>query len=322
MEKYTKSIVSGLIVLAFICTIGLTVKFNQVGEPDQVIEEITEPTENPMINVEPETEPDVEIENDNEDEDDRFGVGYVEYEFFENDTVLCTYVDEYLYVTASVLNVRVGPGTSYDVVSGLERNTTVHRIGICDNGWSKIELGGEEFYVYSDYLSYGDAPTSSTATSNTSNDTTPNISNDDPDRNPDTVEDEVEDSSYLGRLSIPSVGVDVAVYDDYTQSTVDNEDSAAYLYGADIYGQDVIADHVHQGFSGIKKAVPGSTYAYLNFGTHTKSYVCTKNFIGYNTGPDLVDLNGQSISGQNNGGLCMYTCNSDGTITITFWQPA
>lgn len=130
-----------------------------------------------------------------------------------------------------------------------------------------------------------------------------------------------------GRLFIPSVGVDVALFEatmydsKVSQPIVDANDSAAYM--ADCvpwWGFPVVADHVHQGFSAIKKSVAGETVAYMHFGDHVDAYMCTRVFRGYNEGT-LTDLDGNPIKGTNPGGLCMYTCNSDGTVTITFWQP-
>lgn len=86
-------------------------------------------------------------------------------------------------------------------------------------------------------------------------------------------------------------------------------------------GFSLIADHVHQGFAAIKGAVAEETTAYLHFGDHIEVFACTKVFQGYNDGT-LVDMDGNPLKGTNPGGLGMYTCNADGTITIVYWQPA
>lgn len=130
----------------------------------------------------------------------------------------------------------------------------------------------------------------------------------------------------VGRLFIQSVGINVAIFQtsicrNETQDIVDAKDSAAYMPDAlEYFKQIIIGDHVYQGFDKIKNVCPGETIAYIDFGNHTQSYICTKKFIGRNTGSDLVDLSGASIAGQNDNGLCMYTCNYDGTITITYWS--
>lgn len=128
----------------------------------------------------------------------------------------------------------------------------------------------------------------------------------------------------IGRLIIPDVGVDVALFNRYTQSTVDNKDSAGtYRYNG---GQMVIADHKNQGFSAMKNSVPEQTIAYINDGETIKTYICVDNNVGSNKSNgipyDLLDCNGDSIYLQNTGGMCMYTCNDHwSSITYTYWQP-
>lgn len=215
-------------------------------------------------------------------------------------------VNETVWATADV-NIRKGPGTEYEKVGNLSANSSIKRVGIGDNKWSKVEYNGEVCYISSNYLTTEE----------------PYI---------ETILEEMERRGNIGRLTIPSVGVNVAlfnasIYDvGHSQGIVDRSDSAAYLYDADdYYGFDMIADHVHQGFNAIKWVTTGSTMAYIDYGTYTESYICTDMFIGYNgyggrTG--MFDANGSDVAGRNDGGLCLYTCNSDGTITITFWQPA
>lgn len=128
----------------------------------------------------------------------------------------------------------------------------------------------------------------------------------------------------IGRLIIPNVGVDVALFNRYTQSTVDNRDSAGtYRYNG---GQMVIADHKNQGFSAMKTSIPGQTIAYINDGKSIETYICVDNNVGSNKSNgipyDLLDCNGDSIYLQNAGGICMYTCNEHwSNITYTYWQP-
>ena len=68
-----------------------------------------------------------------------------------------TAVDETLYATGTV-NLRSGPGTSYDKVGSLSIGATVHRVGIgtgTADGWSQIELSdGTLVCVSSNYLSF------------------------------------------------------------------------------------------------------------------------------------------------------------------------
>lgn len=145
----------------------------------------------------------------------------------------------------------------------------------------------------------------------------------------ETVTEEIARRGNIGRLVIPSVGVNVAVfevslYDEYNQAIVDGLDSAAHMSDSiNHYGFIIVGDHVYQGFSAIKNSVVGSTTMYINKGTHQENYICTDIFIGYNGyggKSGMFDINGNDVAGRNDGGLCLYTCNADGTITITFWQ--
>lgn len=142
------------------------------------------------------------------------------------------------------------------------------------------------------------------------------------------------DNGAVGRLKIPSVGVDVAVYDvtwyalqhttksdNYTQAVTDAWDSAAQI----VYlGQTVIGDHNNQGFSAINNCSEG-TYAYIDMGDSTLTYVCTgiqhgRNPCGYLTGAD-----GDSVftSYFNPNGLTLYTClDHNFNVAIVTFQPA
>lgn len=63
-----------------------------------------------------------------------------------------TEVDETVYATTAV-NVRTGPGTSYERISTLRFGEAVQRTGIGSNGWSRVIYNGREVYIYSAYLS-------------------------------------------------------------------------------------------------------------------------------------------------------------------------
>ena len=68
-----------------------------------------------------------------------------------------TDADEMMYTTGTV-NIRTGPGTSYDKIDSLPKAWSVHRIGIgtgTAEGWSLIEFeDGSTACVSSNYLSY------------------------------------------------------------------------------------------------------------------------------------------------------------------------
>lgn len=59
---------------------------------------------------------------------------------------------ETVYATTTV-NVRKGPGTSYEKVGSLSEGSNITRIATGTNGWSKVIFGGETCYVSSEYLS-------------------------------------------------------------------------------------------------------------------------------------------------------------------------
>lgn len=98
------------------------------------------------------------------------------------------------------------------------------------------------------------------------------------------------------------------------QTIVDNPDSAAYYYNV---GKKVIADHNYQGFKVLVNLNIGDkAYIKLNDGT-VQTYRMIYKSKGYNTGPDLIDINNNSFYNMNSD-LIMYTCYDDG-IMGTLW---
>lgn len=61
-------------------------------------------------------------------------------------------VNETVYAKSTV-NIRTGPSTDYDKVGQLKEGDAVTRVGIGDNGWSKVLYNEQELYIHSDYLS-------------------------------------------------------------------------------------------------------------------------------------------------------------------------
>ena len=55
-------------------------------------------------------------------------------------------------VNASILNVRSGPGTNYDIISTLSDGTIVVILEQSSSGWYKINYNGTEGYVSAEYL--------------------------------------------------------------------------------------------------------------------------------------------------------------------------
>ena len=60
-------------------------------------------------------------------------------------------MDQTVYATTTV-NVRTGPGTEFDRVGKLVEGDSVKRIGVGNNGWSRVIYNDEVAYVHSDYL--------------------------------------------------------------------------------------------------------------------------------------------------------------------------
>ena len=112
-----------------------------------------------------------------------------------------------------------------------------------------------------------------------------------------------------GRLFIPSLGVDVALYyarlDADAQEITDAHDSAAYITETP---EVLIADHWNQGFEAINGCVPGETIAYIKNGDGMTAYICTVSTLGHNTSTDLVDNSGYSYMSDPSGGFTAYTC--------------
>lgn len=62
-----------------------------------------------------------------------------------------TEVNETVYAISDV-NIRKGPGTNYEKVGQLKYGENITRVGIGDNGWSKVIYKGEKAYISSNYL--------------------------------------------------------------------------------------------------------------------------------------------------------------------------
>ena len=123
-----------------------------------------------------------------------------------------------------------------------------------------------------------------------------------------------------GRLYVSGYSAALYDYNVHTnsgsslQTLVNNVDSAAYYKNK---GKLVIADHNYQGFSVLANLSEGTT-SYIKFENgNTIRYKLIKKSRGYNTGPDLIDTNGNSFFNMGSD-LIMYTCCDDGII-VTLW---
>ncbi len=138
-----------------------------------------------------------------------------------------------------------------------------------------------------------------------------------------TILDEIAKRSEVyqmtGRLRIPDINIDVAVFDTNAQEVVDAKDSAACFKSGDTF---LVADHWYSGFDRIKDCKVG-TVAYLDTGETVYEYICTEVFLGHNTGKILTDSKNNSIMyDKNPEGLTVYTCvNGWQNIRIAFFKP-
>ena len=128
----------------------------------------------------------------------------------------------------------------------------------------------------------------------------------------------------IGRLYIPEVSINVALFDTSEitakerQYVVDLPDSAAMFY---LGNQCVIGDHDLQGFQNIRDVIQDQTIAYIQKGDYTEVYICTESGDGCNTGKTIIDKNGDVIESRNDADLIMYTCNGNWqNITYTVWK--
>ena len=119
----------------------------------------------------------------------------------------------------------------------------------------------------------------------------------------------------VGRLVIPSVGVNVALFSGSDQAIVDAQDSAAYFSAGNSM---VIGDHWNQGFTKIKSCTVG-TKAYIYRGDSIEALTCTNVCRGINNDYDILYEDGTSVT--TGSWLLMYTCNGANyhDITITIW---
>ena len=134
------------------------------------------------------------------------------------------------------------------------------------------------------------------------------------------IRNDYSNTGTYGRLYVSYYNVALYDYNVNTtssqslQTLVDNQDSAAYYYNV---GRKVIADHNYQGFKVLITLNPGDkAYIKLSDG-NILTYRLIYKSKGYNTGPDLIDINNNSFYNMSSD-LIMYTCYEDG-IMGTLW---
>lgn len=114
-----------------------------------------------------------------------------------------------------------------------------------------------------------------------------------------------------GNLSIPTLGIDVALYKGSSQAIVDAEDSAAIFNSLD--RRPIIADHASQSFSRLDQVTPGTTAA-ITKGTTVTKYTCTNIESGKNNGYDIY-VDGHAVAPQTYD-LMMYTCKDSAGVDV------
>ncbi len=130
----------------------------------------------------------------------------------------------------------------------------------------------------------------------------------------------------FGRLYLPSVNLNVALYQTEietgteAQKIVDNRDSAAYF---SVASHQIIADHSHQGFHKIADISIGEKAYIKKNDSSITTYQLIQKFEGMNQGSDLTDLNGKSVFDEKEN-LIMYTCYKineyENHVMITIWS--
>lgn len=116
-----------------------------------------------------------------------------------------------------------------------------------------------------------------------------------------------DSAAYYGRLCIPSVGIDVALYQSSDrQAAVDSEDSACIFtmrYGQRTY---LIADNYMQAFGPLLDVLVGDTAYIETDAGETTHMVCVEVLDGHNTGSGITDASKVNVVGQHD--YLMYTC--------------
>ena len=123
--------------------------------------------------------------------------------------------------------------------------------------------------------------------------------------------------NYYGRLRIPEVKLDVALYLGADQAITDRKDSAN-VFSMSVFDGLYISDHNTQEFGKLLEVEVGMR-GYIALADGTKlSITCTEILTGRNTGKYIVDENGNTDF---DGDILMYTCrDSWRNILICLWE--
>lgn len=134
----------------------------------------------------------------------------------------------------------------------------------------------------------------------------------------DKTSDDRNYYGFHGRLSIPDVDIDVALYDGVEQSVCDRWDSAC-IFPIAPYPGEIIADHCNQEFSTLTSVAVG-TIGQITLADDTLLTIrCTEVFDGHNTGYSITDAGWNNVLGKYE--YLMYTCiNGWENVRVCQWE--
>lgn len=122
---------------------------------------------------------------------------------------------------------------------------------------------------------------------------------------------------YYGRLYIPDLNINVALYYGSKQYITDRIDSANIYIGGYDEGF-TIADHNNQEFAKLLNVQAGMT-GYIDREIGRVNIKCVDVFSGYNTGYDIIDESGANAANRTD--YMMYTCKSSSkNVLICLWE--
>ena len=158
-----------LLCIAAIAVIVIAVILIRGGFPAKPAEEVSEPytieptphqtpepTEAPQPIDEEETLPEAAASSEEPEEEEPpaegvpVGSAYV-------DGMAVELVSDTVEVADTGVNLRTGPGTTYEIADSLPRGTELVRTGTV-NGWSQVQYNGEEYYVATNLVNVMETP--------------------------------------------------------------------------------------------------------------------------------------------------------------------
>lgn len=135
---------------------------------------------------------------------------------------------------------------------------------------------------------------------------------------PELYDDDDAYPNFYGRLYIPDVGIDVALYNECSQDAVDRKDSA-YLWVFKPHSGITIGDHNNQEFGKLYGVTPGMK-GYIVYPTGAMTVIsCYDVFNGHNDTITLLDNDYNDVLGLAD--YTLYTCLDHWTnVRICLWQ--